>query len=652
ASPRPDSTFGGSDSLTTATAFSEDGITTIVFRKKLKATDEWDHSIEGPMTVIWAKGVNPSNYQHTTGGPPIQADPNFFSNNAFKYHGRNQRGILTIDFLQEMKNEKLIHGLHIDASTCSGSYAFPANCVAEEAEKKCQYVVKWISDGEVARFSVKALMKTSQWVAVGFSPDGLMAGSDVIVIRLELEKEVTVTDQFMIDHGRPVVDEQQDIFDVETSWNSGILVTNFSRELYSKDQNDIDLTKCVHLLFTPTANIIEPNGEIRKHEETPVASKTKVCLNTCSEMPSKTGKPVTNDESKEVKEVATPKPKQPVESSPRTTTKVLIPPVIKASVPFVVYEPTEPVKSRYVLRVRILNKVYVPALADPQSEYYQSFTKTVTSAFNGLLAKRWKGMQVSKLLGYHEGSVIAEFEVVSTADVPRPIEVKSLFEENAVRGNIGDLSIEPSTIKANLAASTSKEDEMHGKAYVRNLVVIAASTLLLLFAVLCTCCLLCRVRRTSRFDSYPVQHPAPYFYGNGVAKSHAGFDNAAFHTHQRHYSQATTASTKPSGSPPSADDLDATPGGIGETTYHEWYSKVGSKPASQHHEEAVAVVRPPSATPYVSYPNDPSGYYTLGGGAPSDLIRCGHENSHGKKEKLWKTDSDQFSSEKGYAPKH
>ncbi|VDM63516.1 unnamed protein product [Angiostrongylus costaricensis] len=606
ATPRSDSTFGGSDSLTAAAAFNEDGITTMVFRKKLKATDKWDHSIEGPMTVIWAKGVKPSNYQHTTGGPPIQADPNFFTNNALKYHGRNQRGILTIDFLQEPRNEKLIHGLHIDASTCSGSYAFPANC--------CQYVVKWISDGEVARFSVKV---ASQWVAVGFSPDGLMAGSDVIVIRLEPEKEVTVTDQFMVDYGRPVVDEQQDIFDVETSWNSGILVTNFSRELYSKDQNDIDLRKCVHLLFTPTANIIEPNSEIRKHGETPIASKTKVGnLERCNMRQSLTVKPEPKDESKEVKEVVTPKPKQHIESSPRTTTKVLIPPVIKASPPFVVYEPTEPVKSRYVLRVRILNKMYVPALADPQSEYYQSFTKTVTSV-NGLLAKRWKGMQVSKLLGYYKGSVIVEFEVVSTADVPRPIEIKSLVEENAIRGNIGDLSIEPSTIKANLAvtASTSKEDEMHGTAYVRNLVVIAASTLLLLFAVLCTCCLLCRVRRTSRFVSVLLS--------SILAKAPAGFDNAAFHTHQRHYSQATTASTKPSGSPPSADGLDATPVGIGETTYHEWYSKVGSKPASQQHEEAMAVLRPPSATPYVSYPNDPSGYYTLGG-----EHRTGSANKH------------------------
>ncbi|KAK5973217.1 hypothetical protein GCK32_014599, partial [Trichostrongylus colubriformis] len=103
ATPRPDSMFGGSDSLTAAAAFREDGITTVVFRKKLEAADEWDHSIKGPMTVIWAKGADPDNYQHTTGGAPIKADPNFFTSSSFKYHGRNQRGVLTIDFFKGFK---------------------------------------------------------------------------------------------------------------------------------------------------------------------------------------------------------------------------------------------------------------------------------------------------------------------------------------------------------------------------------------------------------------------------------------------------------------------------------------------------------------------------------------------------------------------
>lgn len=137
-------------------------------------------------------------------------------------------------------------------------------------------------------------MLKSEWTAIGFSLDGAMAGSDVVVIGLPNNGVVTVTDQFMPNYGRPVVDEQQDIFDVEvllftvdltiaetnhslqTSYNEGILTANFSRELYSEDEHDINLQKCVYLLFTPAGGKIEPNGEMRKHGETPIASRTKV----------------------------------------------------------------------------------------------------------------------------------------------------------------------------------------------------------------------------------------------------------------------------------------------------------------------------------------------------------------------------------------
>ncbi|VDL70601.1 unnamed protein product [Nippostrongylus brasiliensis] len=338
ATPRPDSTFGGSDSLTAASAFREDGITTVVFRKKLEAKDKWDHSIKGPMTVIWAKGADPDNYQHTTGGATIKADPDFFVSNAFKYHGRNQRGALTIDFFQEAKKEKVVHGLHIDASTCSGSFSFPANCSwKNNADNKCQYVMKWISDGEVARFSVEALMKIAEWVAIGFSPDGAMAGSDVVIIGLQRnpsrtrEMMVTVTDQFMPNYGRPVIDEQQDIFDVETTYTGGRVMANFSRELAGSDKSDINLQQCVHLLFTTTVGQIEPNGEIRKHGDTPIASDTKVCLSTCSEVQStkKKEKGGSKDEEKATTTTTqTSTTTRPVETKQSIDT-VEMPPIIK-----------------------------------------------------------------------------------------------------------------------------------------------------------------------------------------------------------------------------------------------------------------------------------------------------------------------------------
>lgn len=55
--PIPDSIWGGSDDITSSTGWEKDGVTTLIFRRKLKARDQIaDHSIAGEMLVIWARG--------------------------------------------------------------------------------------------------------------------------------------------------------------------------------------------------------------------------------------------------------------------------------------------------------------------------------------------------------------------------------------------------------------------------------------------------------------------------------------------------------------------------------------------------------------------------------------------------------------------
>lgn len=55
--PRMDTFYGGKSELQATGGFEKDGITTIVFRKKLDASEPTDHSItDDLMHVIWAKG--------------------------------------------------------------------------------------------------------------------------------------------------------------------------------------------------------------------------------------------------------------------------------------------------------------------------------------------------------------------------------------------------------------------------------------------------------------------------------------------------------------------------------------------------------------------------------------------------------------------
>ena len=103
--PRLDTFWGGQDSLTAAMGFERDGVTTILFRKKLTSTEGFtDHDIiDGDMQVIWAKGQEPGKYIHY---PPSGIEEgtasvkDFYKPDELKYHGhKSQRGVATINFL-------------------------------------------------------------------------------------------------------------------------------------------------------------------------------------------------------------------------------------------------------------------------------------------------------------------------------------------------------------------------------------------------------------------------------------------------------------------------------------------------------------------------------------------------------------------------
>ena len=101
--PRVDSFWGGKESLTAAMGFEKDGVTTIVFRKKLASNELTDHEImDGDMQVIWAKGQEPGKYVHV---PPSGVETSkvsvkdFYKVDELKYHGhRSQRGVVSFNF--------------------------------------------------------------------------------------------------------------------------------------------------------------------------------------------------------------------------------------------------------------------------------------------------------------------------------------------------------------------------------------------------------------------------------------------------------------------------------------------------------------------------------------------------------------------------
>lgn len=102
--PKMDNYWGGKNDLTAAMGFEKDGVTTILFRKKLEANEPSDHSIENSlMHVIFAQGQEPGKYVHVpeSGVESAQASvKDFYRPDELKYHGhKSQRGVVSLNFL-------------------------------------------------------------------------------------------------------------------------------------------------------------------------------------------------------------------------------------------------------------------------------------------------------------------------------------------------------------------------------------------------------------------------------------------------------------------------------------------------------------------------------------------------------------------------
>lgn len=149
-----DAIWDGSDDLTSAVGFEKDGETTILFRKKLDASHFSDHEIVNDnMHVIWAIGQEPQNYFHSPKsvsklskfcfrsrvmaffvfglrsglekGPAAVSD--FYRADEIKYHGKKNRGTLSLNFFDEVKQSIGANaGEKLDF--CGGEWKYPRTC--------------------------------------------------------------------------------------------------------------------------------------------------------------------------------------------------------------------------------------------------------------------------------------------------------------------------------------------------------------------------------------------------------------------------------------------------------------------------------------------------------------------------------------------
>ncbi|XP_067135324.1 uncharacterized protein [Centruroides vittatus] len=280
--PKIDSYFGGKDDITAAMGYEIDGITTILFRKKLKATDFTDHSISNNlMDVIWARGQEPNMYIHspTTGLESGKAKIlDFYRPDELKYHGHGkQRGKLTLNFLSnsQEKSKKI--------TDCMGEWKYPENC-----DEKCEYSVKWkfLDATDEISFTVNTI-HTDRWTGIAFSKDKRMSQTDAVIGWVDHIGRATILDVWLNDYTPPKLDLSQDIYNISGERKNGQTSLHFVRKRFTIDfDNDIRFsdTECSYFMFPVkggTFNAI--SKKIGKHETTPIVSQDKICIRKCQD---------------------------------------------------------------------------------------------------------------------------------------------------------------------------------------------------------------------------------------------------------------------------------------------------------------------------------------------------------------------------------
>lgn len=173
ATPKADEYYGGSQSLTAATGYEENGVTTIAFRRRLTAADPFDHNItiDVPMFFVWAKGQEAGSYSHSAPSGLDQGAATvkeFYTPDVLAYHGNKNRGSFTMSFGGKKQTTAAAPTTAI--AGCRQDFLYPAGCKGDS----CHYNVTWLKYGGDVEFAIEADIANNHWTGIAFSKDGLM----------------------------------------------------------------------------------------------------------------------------------------------------------------------------------------------------------------------------------------------------------------------------------------------------------------------------------------------------------------------------------------------------------------------------------------------------------------------------------------------
>lgn len=474
---------------------------------------------------------------------------------------------------------------------------------------------------------MNAKLDPESWTEVGFSPDGSMVNTDAVVLSLLKDFTVTVMDEFSPGYDRPRIDKAQDIFNVAPAFRDGFLSANFSRSLSTGDsKDDIDLSQCQYFIFLQSGGQLEGGTtEIRKHTQTPISSSSKVCLGKCGKSVESTSETMTTLTTTTITPTKMPKKIEMVEKKPKDGDVLF---AGESDLLQIAPTPTPTNNHVYDIVLRILNQKWHSDLEDSHSQQYTSLASKLKSTLTSLISAKWPTLEDIRIIKFAQGSVLSLLQIEFDGErTPTAEELTEFLKQIAGTGQAGELNIDRDAMKVEENKQMDLEDKWGPLKDLGNWMIIGAALLSLLAIIIALFICTCRSRRRTHPKSMSFSPHQAYQYASYPGVTKMAFDSLKGTDITK---TSLSISKKPnghtelssSGSPKENTANKATncPKGIGEATYQEWFAKVASKETPSHFQESTYQSSPRHGagvaavqSGYVTYPNDPTAYYTLNG---------------------------------------
>jgi len=145
---------------------------------------------------------------------------------------------------------------------------------SEALDAASKFVLSWtVADGELV---AEVAVKSTGWVGVGFSPNGGMAGADIVMGWVEDDGTAVFSDRHAKASGLPQVDADQSTYELIKLVTEGDTTTmRFRRALHTCDDDDMVIDGTMRVIFA-YGDDKPANGVPRKHDADKRSAKSVI----------------------------------------------------------------------------------------------------------------------------------------------------------------------------------------------------------------------------------------------------------------------------------------------------------------------------------------------------------------------------------------